>query len=217
MRASRKLLTLAAALVCLLAAASCAGDEPQVHSAQEPSDGTGNSSSRLSPRVEAPIDPTPFVANPCQLVPESKLAALGRVNPPEPDVDSNAAKKLLGPGCTWLAADTGEPTIGIRIHTLQVEHAEEGFEGLEGIYQAKQSGKIDHLQPLQLAGHPDYPAVVYGQAAEINAGTCAVSVGIADDLTYSVQTIQEEDPKNACTISQRVAEIALESMLSGGK
>src|SRR5690606_26028319 len=71
-------------------------------------------------------------------------------------------------------------------------------------------------QPLLLPGRPEYPAVVYGQASDINAGTCTVSVGLADDLTFSVQTIQEEDPKNACLIAQKVASIALEAMLAAG-
>jgi len=193
-RASRWLQRLGSSIVSwltgvsLVLASACAGSEDADRTHGGRASSTDTQSTRLSPRVVSPIDPGPFTENPCRLVPEDKLASFGHVKSPQPDVNSNAAKKLLGPGCTWLAASTGEPTIGIRIHTLQAQHADTAFEGLEGIYQAKKSGKIDHLQPLLLPGRPEYPAVVYGQASDINAGTCTVSVGLADDLTFSVQT-----------------------------
>lgn len=215
MRISAKTVAIATVLLLLGLTTGCSEEEPNgVPPTSTPTEGQAPGPG-AAPKVTTPIDPSPFVADPCKLVPTTALAELGRFDPGEPDVDSDEAKNLLGPGCGWLSADIGGPSVSLRIGLPRRDAAQEGFKGMESIYRAKESGDIDHLQPLQIPDHPDYPAAVNGLAADIAAGKCGIDVGMADDLTYAVNVIDEENPANACQLANKVAGIVLESMLKG--
>lgn len=215
MRAPARIFTAAnAVLLSLIALASCSDKTDGDPQSSTPNAGPSTSVPGV-PRVANPIDPGPFLANPCRLVPDGEISQLGEFDPPEPDVDSDEAKNLLGPGCGWLSKEVGGASLSVRIGIPHREHADDGFKGLAAVYKAKEAGEIDHLQPVQLAGHLEYPAVIHGRSADISAGKCGIDVGIADDLTYSVNAIDNLNPGNACPMAQKVAEVVLESMLKG--
>lgn len=198
--------------------ASCSeGDGPQTSGSASatPSSSAGPTSIEY-PRVQTPLDPSPYLDNPCQLVPMRVLNSIAEFREGDPDTDSAAAKKMTGPRCTWLPRDLDGPTVGITIGTVRRATADEGYKGLEIEYRSKESGDIDHLQPLAIPGHPGNPAVISGQAVRINNGSCPVTVGLADDLTFTARVIDREDPQGACEGAQKVAAAVLDT-LAGGK
>lgn len=205
----------AAVLVSVTVLGGCSDETNGDPQPSAPNTGPPATDPGAVPKVAKPIDPGPFLSNPCTLVPDSALSQLGQFDPPEPDVDSDEAKNLLGPGCGWLSKDIGGPSVGIRIGIPRRDQAQDGFKGMESVYKSKESGDIDHLQPVQLAGHPEYPAAINGMSADIAEGDCGIDVGIADDLTFSASVIDDENPGNACPMAQKVAEIVLDSMVKG--
>ena len=219
MRFSTRLVAIAGALPAILAVlASCGEDDGPRASGSIPAPPSNSAapSTVEYPKVQTPLDPSPYLDNPCQLVPMSVLNSIAEFREGKPDTDSAAAKKLTGPRCTWLPKDLDGATVGITIGTVRRDTADEGFKGIEVEYRSKESGDIDHLQPLAIPGHPGNPAVISGQASRINNGSCPVTVGLADDLTFTVRVIDREDPQGACEGAQKVAAAVLDT-LSGGK
>lgn len=166
------------------------------------------------PPVTTPVDPAPFLGEPCQLIGRDLLSDVGDFEPGEPDVDSDAARNLLGPGCGWRSKDLTQD-VSLRIGTVRREKAAEGLKGMAAVYDSKQSGGIDELQPLALEGHPGNPAAVAGKAEDIRRGDCPIEVGIADDLTYIVRFSDMDNPEGACVVAQRLATAVLDTMAKG--
>lgn len=208
----------ATALLSTLAITSCdEGSDSQVGGspAAPQSSGAGSPSNEY-PKVQTPLDPSSYLKDPCRLVPPNVLNSIAEVGEGEPDVDSTAAEKLTGPRCTWISKDASGADVTLAIDTVRRDKADDGFKGIAAEYRSKESGDIDHLQPLAIPGHPGNPAVIAGQASKINNGSCPVTVGLTDDLTFTVIVIDREDPQGACEGAQKVAAAVLDT-LSGGK
>lgn len=168
------------------------------------------------PKVQTPLDPAPYLRDPCRLLSQTFMASIGDYGKGEPDIDSPIAKGLGGPRCSWFSKDVGGPSVSVMIGTVRREVAAEGFKGLEALYRGKAMGQFDHLQPLVIPNHPGNPAVIAGVAEDINSGTCPVTVGLSDDVTLTSMVINQDDPQEACRVAQKVASAALDT-LSGGK
>lgn len=199
---------------------ACSGEErgtPRpANTASSGSVAPGGSESLDYPKVQTPLDPTAYLQNPCELVPAAVLETLAQFDPGEPDVDSPAAQKMIGPRCTWVSSDVGGPTIGVSINTVRSELIADGSGGLEAEYRSKANGRIDHLEPVSLPGHPGNPAVIAAQSSELDRGSCPVTVGLSDELTFTVRMIHSADPSAACDGAQKVAAAVLDT-LAGGK
>lgn len=100
----------------------------------------------------------------------------------------------------------------IAIDTVRREVADDGFKGIEAEYRSKESGDIDHLQPLAIPGRPGNPAVIARKASRINNGSCPLAVGLTEDLTLTVIVIDRRDPQGACEDAQTVAAAALDTL-----
>jgi hypothetical protein len=164
------------------------------------------------PQVDNPLDATPFLRDPCSLVDNRTLAEFGTFGQGEPDVDSNHAKKLIGPSCTWYADDEFGVSAEVVIDTPHQKYADPELRGLGGVYSSKESGMIDYLQQVEIAGHPGYPAVIAGDKEELSGGRCVVYVGIANDLNIKTAFDKEGDPSQACAAAQKIAGAALNSL-----
>jgi len=156
------------------------------------------------PRVDKPLDVSRFVDDPCRLVDQQALDAVGDFGPGKPDVDSEHAKKSIGPRCSWYANGPGMVSFSVVIDLPHQKYATADLKGLGGVYGAKKSGLIDYLEPIQLPGHADYPAVIAGDKSSIDQGRCSVHIGVADDLTVAVNFTNLKDPSRACPAAQQI-------------
>lgn len=163
------------------------------------------------PKVENPLDVAPYVDRPCNLVDKKVISSIGSFEPPEPDTDSKAAKKLTGPSCGWFPTDSG-PTISTVIDTV---HRDTGTGGMRGVYDGKEVGLIEYIQRKQIPGHPGYPAVVADTSNEVTSGQCPLHVGVSDDLLVIVTVTNDDKPDQACPAALKVAASVLDTLKKG--
>lgn len=218
MRAKPQLGTVAttAVLVATLLA-SCSDNNggvfnPPGQTGQPPGKTSPNAGQPGLPKVANPLNAEPFLARPCDLVDKQTVAEIGDMKPPESDPDSERAKKLVGPNCTWLPKERG-PHIGLEIHTV---HRKLGKGGIDSVYAGHQGGLTDYLKPVEIPGHPGYPAVFAGQDSDKQLGTCPLFLGIADDLVVAMRVTNADEPsQDTCPATLKVAASVLQKLKTG--
>lgn len=150
-----------------------------------------------APSVKRPLaDTTRWEAKPCDLLPKRQLASAD-FDPMRMSPNDNG-----GPGCTYdqMSIITVTTTIGTRLP-----------DGLSGLYAERTSFKL--FTPVDdLKGHP---AVVADLTDRRRYGSCAIVVGLSDDLAY--RTIVDADPKtrqgrNPCKFAADLTVLALHTM-----
>lgn len=209
MRSVRAVGLLAVGVV--VAMGGCSGEEPGTPvtpTAGESSSGSGSSSE--VPSVANPLDISPFLENPCELVPRSAVSDLGYAEPGEPlTAEDSSAAALSGPGCVWGEQDSIR---GIQLG-IQTGNRKNGVGGLQGLYDAYQSGQYVYWEPTTVAG---YPAAFLDAVDLRDRGTCSLSVGIADDLSFSVSgNGYTKQPTQACPDAKMVAEQVIATLKGG--
>lgn len=190
-------------------------DEPGDGDPTRPPQGGSPSSSGVPgnvPKVSNPLDPGPFLSDPCKLVDDSIISQIDDFQPGEADVDSDAAKNLIGPSCSWNN-DEYSQLISVVIDTVHQKQADVGFKGLDGIYASHKDGR--YLDSVVVQGYPGNPAAFAGEIAKRDKGDCALIVGIADDLVFKVSVLNENNPANACPVAPKVAGAVLDSLTKG--
>lgn len=156
--------------------------------------------------IAKPLDPTPFLRRPCDLVAKSALAEMGFTEPGEPDTDSKLAKDIAGPSCGWRDRGNG---ISIVMHTVNQKN---GNGGLVPVYDSLEVGLLAFVDPVEVPGHPDYPAVEAGENDERSKGDCPVYVGIRDDLVFVVQSNYFTTPATGCSDAKKMAAAVLDTL-----
>lgn len=210
MRSSVMVVSVTGFLLVATAVTGCSRDEGDGPTPPTTPSSEGGQAS--VPKVTNPLSTGSFLGNPCQLVDDSIFAQIGEFGPGKPDVDSDAAKNLIGPSCTWESADYSR-AIDVVISTVHQKQAEQGFKGLDGVYASHEDGK--YLEPVVVQGYPGNPAAFAGENAKRDRGECSLYVGIADDLVFRVGILDENNPANACPAAPRVAGAVLDSLTKG--
>lgn len=164
------------------------------------------------PKVANPLNAEPFLNRPCGLVDKETVAEIGVMKPPESDTNSERAKRLVGPNCTWFPKERG-PDIGLQIHTV---HRKLGKGGIDAVYAGHQGGLTDYLEPVEIPGHPGYPAVFAGQASDKEPGHCPLFLGIANDLVIAMSvTDLDGTMQDTCPATLKVAASVLQTLKAG--
>jgi hypothetical protein len=167
------------------------------------------------PKVASPLNVEPYVDRPCDLVDKATVAEIGDMDSPQPDVDSDMAKRLTGPTCQWDATN-GNLDIRVSIQTVHSQYAAPGLKGIAGIYGGKQNGLVDYLEPAEVPGHPGYPAVFAGQNSDKEFGGCPLYVGVADDMVFVARVSdRSEIPQDTCPATLKVAASVLQTLKAG--
>lgn len=164
--------------------------------------------------VGSPLDIEPFLNRPCDLVGKATVAEFGKMNA-EPDVNSERAKNLTGPLCSWRSDDVRQPRFNVAIHVPQSEAAEEHLKGIRGIYAAREDSTTDYFEPVEIPGHPGYPAVITGGEVDKTTGDCPVFFGVTDTLTVVASVTVHGNHPEACKGSLKVAASVLETLKKG--
>lgn len=84
---------------------------------------------------------------------------------------------------------------------------------MAGLEKAKQSRQLGFLE--QTEGIGGYPAFFAGQSDRRATGTCALAVGIADDLTFTVTSLGYQGAQDSCDNSAGVAAIVIDTLKGG--
>lgn len=208
---ARNIISIIWLVVAVGLVASCATEVGGSPATTAPDSASQGQPSTTVPQVEDPLDVGPYLQRPCELVDRSVVSSVGSFEPPEPDVDSKAAKKLTGPSCGWFPANSG-PTVGVVIDTV---NRDMGTGGIRSVYDGKKAGLIEYAEPREISGYPGYPAVVAGDTDDVKAGQCPLHVGVANDLLVIVTVTNEDNPNQACPAATKVAASVLDTLKKG--
>lgn len=152
-----------------------------------------------APNIDDPLDITEFLQDPCRALTAEQAEEL---SVPTTGAGSTNA---LGRVCEWENMDTRG--------FVNVEMREKNAAGLSALYAANDNGQypfFDVLPPID-----GYPAVAYDVADHRDQGICAVSVGVANDLSFTVGlrlsrgNVGKKDP---CETATLVAGMMLNTM-----
>jgi len=176
---------LGAVAVAAAVLTGCSGGE-EADSAAAPSSGP-----TVDPalRVPAPLPTDSLVADPCSALSPAQVEEVGLASPGE-EVAGDA-----GTDCRWRSS--GYDTNKIYIGPLQGQDA-----GISGIYANREQDK--YFEPVTIEG---YPAVFAADADLRSSGTCALWVGVTDQLVVSVisSIVQGPNVSDPCPAVERVA------------
>lgn len=204
-------------VVVLISVVSAACDDGTVggEPTSPPQNGSAPPNTPAVPKVADPLDAGPFLSDPCKLVDDATIASIGEFDPGEADVDSPEAKNLIGPSCGWDGKDNFGLDLSVEIGTVHQRQAEPKYRGIAGIYGGKEAGLVDEFEPVEIAGHPGYPAAYAWLDGDRERGRCPLYVGIADDLTFTATVQNEDQPDQACPAAQKAAAAVLVSLKRG--
>jgi hypothetical protein len=158
-----------------------------------------------APKVENPIaDTSRWEGDPCTTISASQLSGLG-LQAPAPQRED---LPNLGPGCFWEF--DAETVSGFSVSF----DSQAAGKGLSNLYKHRELGSakvFEELPPIE-----GYPAIVVMLEKDRRAeGSCAVAVGIRDDLTVGVDmTADPSIPqgKDPCGWAAKVAALAVQTM-----
>lgn len=196
------------AIIVTVIFGGCSAETEGAPSANQPSQGASGSN---VPQVEDPLNAEPFLDRPCDLVDRAVLSEIGDLKAGKPDVNSEAAKKLIGPSCNWHSKGSG-PDVGLAISTV---HRDTGTGGIKGVYDGKEAGLIDRLKPVKIPGNSGYPAAFAGDDYDFESGRCPVTVGITNELAFTASVTSEGNTKEACSAALKVAASVLDTLKKG--
>jgi len=167
-------------MLCALATISVVGCSTTKTGEASPAPVSGLDSENQPPPVVDPLNVSPYLEDPCGLVPGAEPARLGYENKRAALPENHSGARLSGPGCDWHAQKNG----GTLHVGLQSKNRERGTGGLRGIYQGHFVTKqYSYLEPTTIDG---YPAAFSDAADGRPGGSASLFVGIADDMTFSV-------------------------------
>ncbi|MFB9303170.1 DUF3558 domain-containing protein [Kibdelosporangium philippinense] len=191
-------------------ASGCTNTQPGTPSAT--ADATGQTSSETTPsstndygapRVTSPLDGTPFLTKPCAVLTVTQLQPLNVPASGKPDTDSPLARSS-GPGCTWSNVDTGT---GIGFGFLSGNK-----NGLSDTYRGRDRFK-GYFEPTNVEGYP----AVFNDPSDFRAkGSCNITVGISDTLTFRVSWDEGRAGLTSCDRAKQVASMVIQTIRSGG-
>lgn len=193
-------------LSAFLLAASCASTmDGEVQLGE-----SGNNPSQASvgqQEISEPLDISAYLSNPCGLVSAEKLGELGFSSsdgePHFPEDDELASQ--TGPNCIWVEQENSSISV-----ILPSKNTERGVGGLEGLRALHEQGRYRLWEETSVAG---YPAAYFGVSDARSSGDCNITVGIADDMAFSVAASSFRDnPAMACQVADEVAVDVIENL-----
>lgn len=156
-----------------------------------------------APKVDNPLPENVLDGSPCDtaLTKEQLTGFLGETSAPKEKTE------VLGPSCDW-ASESGSGA------GILVGYETKTGQGLSLTYKnvkPKASRWVDDLEPVQ-----GYPAVGYVEVGTSDNRTCVITVGVTDDLAYSVSlTLGDKATaagKDACDLGRGIADTVLTNL-----
>lgn len=204
---AKAITTVAASLLTVGLLAGCSTDET---GAPTPSQRQPQGSAELphsgAPAVTSAVDTGEWEGKPCDVLPSSQLSSIGLKGvEAEPDLQS-----MNGPQCSWYSTNTGSFGGAFLTKTPTGKPPQ----GLSAGYANNKKNPFAIWQEVTVEGQP---AVIANEKDQRNRGECGVSVGLRDDLAYSVRvTDPDKDFANdPCVFAKKIATLAVKTMKGG--
>ncbi len=153
-----------------------------------------------APKVDNPLDVDRFVSKPCLALTAEQATTLG-VKP-----QGEARKGPTGELCDWTNEVGALIDFGFTVTDSR---------GLSAIYAAKDKYKYFERLP-DVEG---YPVVAADVVSRRDKGSCVVSVGVSDELAFTLGLVQSPEKigsADPCTVAASVSTMMLKTMKSGG-
>lgn len=194
-----------AALLPLALLAGCDGGEPGTPTATNTDAPTSTPAATPSnaagkaPRVANPLDASAFVKDPCKSLSDAQQDEFAMD-------DGKLDAKASDPICSWRSGPS-KVSIGV---WFVAEHAD----GLSNVYALKNSGYWDkgYFQPAEVSG---YTAVFVDTNDGRDEGMCVLSVGVRDELYFTVHVGTNEQGEDGCVAAENVAAAVIETIKGG--
>jgi len=151
------------------------------------------------PKVSKPVAADKFLKDPCSLMTSSQATEVAGFTSAKADLQG-----VTGPECTWQDVARNNISIGFIVA---------GGGGLAGVYQNKDQAA--YFEPTNV---DDYPGVFNDSLDERAKGSCALNVGVRDDLVLSVISRYQSSSANyatSCASVKKAAEYAVATMKAG--
>ena len=154
------------------------------------------------PKVtQPPLDAGKYASDTCGLLPAELLASLRYTDAGVYLAGGDTPLTAAGPSCAWKISGEG---IGLQV-ILGTGNRDHGAGGLAGTYAAYRDKKfvrfLEHAPDVE-----GYPAVYADIQDERAMGTCTLVVGIADDLSFSVQAQGYQGQDDSCAAASQAAD-----------
>ncbi|GAB3574074.1 DUF3558 domain-containing protein [Amycolatopsis endophytica] len=142
-----------------------------------------------APRVPSPLVTDSLVRDPCTALSPAQAAEIGLANPGE------LYPSPGGQGCRWQSA-------GYDANKIFVAPLGDQDTGLTGVYANR--AQDNYFEPVTIEG---YPAVFAANADLRGSGTCALWVGVTDQLVVNINSSILDGPNvtDPCPVVQTVA------------
>ncbi|GGS16235.1 MULTISPECIES: DUF3558 domain-containing protein [Actinokineospora] len=150
-----------------------------------------------APSVENPLDATKQLKDPCSSLTADQQRALGNLEAFGSDPEDT------DPSCLWKTPD---------LVTFVVSYIVPNKNGLADLYRGQEQGQWEYWEPTTVNG---YPAVYQHASDNRSRGYCTISVGVTDQLHFSVFSRRAE-PKTACDQVKEVAAAVVDTLKNGG-
>jgi hypothetical protein len=160
-----------------------------------------------APPVPAPLDPAPLEKAPCAAMTSTQVASLGAAYKNEESKPSDP----LGPTCSWsFDTDDNASSVTGGVFTKDPSHG-----GISGLYGRQQTGGLTKFEPFSVNG---FPGVVYDASNNPLLGSCALGVGLRNDLSYTITVgLDDRSPfTDACELGKKVAGFVITYLQQGG-
>jgi hypothetical protein len=158
-----------------------------------------------APRVEHPLDATPYLDNPCAVLTPTQLGTFGITNPGKPETTGPLAE-TAGPMCIWR--NNVEPSFGFDVGFLTGNK-----NGLADTYRGGEEAFPGYFEPTTVDG---YPAVFNDPVDSRDGGRCNLTVGINDNLTFRTSPTSTPLGRRTCDEAVKVAQAVIATLKAGG-
>lgn len=151
-----------------------------------------------APKIVTPLEPGPYLQDPCRLVTEAQAKQLGVPWP------GKKRQGVVAPACDWVNLDTGAH-IGLQFETATKR-------GLSKAYELR--GSYDYF--IEIPSIEGVPAVAFGNRLDKQAGDCQLWVGVTDEVVFllsgSLSYQNRQQGKDPCQAVQAAAGTVLRTM-----
>jgi hypothetical protein len=155
-----------------------------------------------APDVDDPLDAAKQLDDPCTSLGSGQVGALGLREPAIPGDKSSFED--LGPYCSWRdEANRVDFTVAYIVPNQN---------GLADLYRGQESGQWAYWEPTTVSG---YPGVWQAAGDNRDLGQCTISVGVNDQLHFSV-TSRRAEPDKACEQVKEIASAVVDTLKGGG-
>ncbi|HEU5472185.1 MAG TPA: DUF3558 domain-containing protein [Actinophytocola sp.] len=155
-----------------------------------------------SPKIDAPLDATRFLSQPCAVLSPTQLQAFNISNPGTPHTDDPTARST-GPYCNWSSDDPVPRGISVGFLVSNKN-------GLADTIRGGRAAFPGYFEPAEVDG---YPAVFNDLVDGRSRGICNITVGISNTLAFrAAESWDRKRGTQSCEGAKQIAAAVITSL-----